>query len=196
MDVISLRQLAVACLVVAACSRRSREGACTSDRDCPSGRSCLRGSCAPRAPAAPTPIPVVPAPTTPTAPQPTPTEPGPTAQAGESDAALVQPPPGLAGGSLRCSFTEGGRDHDRQCVVTDTGNGGYRVVARGTGQNPTEDFTFDAFGAAPVYGVRGSLTASGDCGGAFTGALTREGTSEPPVYTVRWGRGCVITLRL
>lgn len=195
---ISLRHIAVGCLVVAACSRRSPEGACTSNRDCPSGQSCQRGSCAPQAPtSAPIPaVPVAPQPT-PSTLQPPPTDPAaaPTAHAGEADAALVQPPPGLAAGSYGCSFTEDGHDYSRLCTVTDTGGGGYRVAAPGTRLNPTQGFTFEASGAPPVYGVRGTLTAFAGCNGAFTGTLRREGASEPPVYVVRWGSGCAITLR-
>lgn len=185
----SLRHMAVACLVVAACSRRGREGACHTNSDCPNGRACVSGRCAPRT-----------SPPTAAAPQPPPSSappaPAPAADAGASDVPLVQPPPGLAAGSYRCSFTEDGHDYDRECTVTDTGGGGFRVAARGTRLNPGQGFTFEASGAAPVYGARGSLTAFAGCNGAFSGALTRDGTSEPPVYKIRWGNGCAITLRL
>ncbi len=118
------------------------------------------------------------------------------------DAAVVvaptdpgQAPEPLTAGRHRCSFEEGGHDYDRRCEVTVQPDGSLVVEARGTRLNREQGFRLTATGAPPRYRAQGTLTAFAACTGAFTGELVQEGGGRRTTYVIRWGSGCVITIR-
>ncbi|MEZ4394200.1 MAG: hypothetical protein R3A48_24270 [Polyangiales bacterium] len=148
------------------------------------------------------PTPVAPAPVAPAPVAPAPVAPAPTAapevvDAGSAAAPTPEAPPfdALSVGRHRCSFTEAGSDYSRRCEVNAMPDGSLEVIARGTRLNPGNGFTLNARGAAPVYQVRGELTAFAGCSGRFEGALRLEGSDSRPYYEVRWGQGCKITIQ-
>lgn len=106
-----------------------------------------------------------------------------------------QAPEPLTAGRHRCSFEEGGHDYDRRCEVTAQPDGSLVVEARGTRLNREQGFRFTATGAPPRYRAQGTLTAFATCSGAFTGELVQEGGGRRATYVIRWGSGCVITIR-
>lgn len=184
--------LASCALLLVACERRTRRDDTPPPPPPPSTPTPLAPT-----PIAPTPIAPVPVAPAPVAPAPEPAAAPEVADAGSAAAPTPEAPPfdALSVGRHRCSFTEAGADYARRCEVNAMPDGSLEVLARGSRLNPGNSFTLNARGAAPVYQVRGQLTAFGACSGSVEGTLRLEGSDSHPYYEVRWGQGCKITIQ-